>query len=184
MSNLILEKDKKKIRSEYLGRLLIVILSATLLLFVLSILLILPSFVISRDKTETVEERLSFLRDYTERQKDKELPLIIQETKEKIDLLSQKESEKVFDIIKIITENEGNGILLESFSFRALPDGEYQSSISGISQNRDTLIAFRRRLESQKKFAEVNLPISNLAESIDLEFSMTLNIESTNAEAK
>jgi len=178
MSNLIPRKNKKEIKKEYLMRLLSVALIFIALLLSLSIILTVPSYFASINKASVVEERLSFLRKYVEENKNVELPIIVQETKEKMAVLATKKGVSVFNIINTITKNEGENVKLNTFSYRILEDGEYQAFISGVSSDRDSLINFRKRLEQTKEFFDVNLPISDLAESRDIDFSINIKIKS------
>jgi hypothetical protein len=47
-------------------------------------------------------------------------------------------------------------------------------SISGIAPNREVLLAFRRSLEDDVLFQQVNLPISNFVKGSNIKFFMTL----------
>jgi hypothetical protein len=59
------------------------------------------------------------------------------------------------------TEREGNDVIV----------------VEGKADDRDALLTFRRALEGEARFVLVKLPISNLAQTKDINFVLTIEIE-------
>ena len=54
---------------------------------------------------------------------------------------------------------------------------EGRISLSGISENRETLLSFLQSLEGENMFDSVELPISSFVEGEDIEFTIRIDIK-------
>jgi len=71
------------------------------------------------------------------------------------------------------------GSFLTNFTLSTITEGrEYpaQISLSGFSPNRETLLEFKKNLESQELFKEIYFPPSNWVEPINIDFSVSFKI--------
>jgi hypothetical protein len=181
MSNLLPELEKKNLRKQYLARIFSVFLLMLLITFVLASVYLLPSYFSSMDKARLTEERVVFLKSYSDKNKETNPDQILRETKEKLDILSKDSNLiTISEAIKKIIQKRPLAIKLDAFAYRTISPTELSLSISGIAKNRDRLINFTDLLEEDRDFFEVKLPVSNLApnKNIDFTIDITLNLES------
>lgn len=82
----------------------------------------------------------------------------------------KKEFTLTQDILNKIQKARVTGITLNSYGVD-LDKGLIR--LSGISSDRNTLIDFKKNLESYENFSEVVIPISNFEKEINLEFEIT-----------
>jgi Tfp pilus assembly protein PilN len=76
-------------------------------------------------------------------------------------------------IIDKIDDLSGTDISLTQFSF----DAKNKLTLQGQAADRTTLSEFRDRLEDDKQFSAVELPLSNLVSEKDVAFTITLVIK-------
>lgn len=180
MSNLLPELEKKNLRKEYLARILVLFLLMLLVTFILASVYLLPSYFSSKDKARLTEERVVFLKSYSDKNKETNPDLILRETKEKLDILS-KDSNLITlsQAIKKIIQKRPSAIKLDAFVYRTISPTELRLSVSGIAKDRDSLINFTDLLKEDRDFSGVKLPVSNLApnKNIDFTINITLNLE-------
>ena len=94
-------------------------------------------------------------------------------------LQSITEHTKAYKLLSDITENKLTGISITGMSFTSGEEQEYISLV-GKAPNRETLLSFRRDLE-QKDYSEtVDLPISNFAQNVDIDFSIKITLKDKN----
>jgi hypothetical protein len=177
VSNLLPEKDKKKIKREYLTRLLIVILLFSALTISLNLLLLLPSYFLSNGDRGLIEERVSFLKSYLEIRKESGITSVLPLTNEKIKALEISEIPKINSSIKSILSEKSRSIRINSFNLRSSNDGSRTLLISGRADNRDGLISFSESLKSTGSFVDIDLPLSNLAKNINVDFSIKIGLK-------
>jgi hypothetical protein len=103
----------------------------------------------------------------------------LDETNHKLQLLSpQLDSDRPSNFVGQIIEEKIAGIRITRFSWTKDED-EITLAISGVAQDRVTLITFQDNINASGHFSEVALPISNLAQDKDLDFQMTFTPAST-----
>ena len=83
------------------------------------------------------------------------------------------------NVIDKILSNKVSGIKIKSIFFEKDDISGGNIVISGIAENREILLLFRRTLEKDPSFENVDLPISNFVKGRDIEFNMSL-ISSSN----
>ncbi len=77
------------------------------------------------------------------------------------------------DVIQKIISIKNANIKITTISIQNTDSGK-QVSISGRSQNRDTLTAFDKSLKIDGFFSNINLPISNLIKDDNPQFNITM----------
>lgn len=176
MSNLLPLKNKKNIRKEYIGRLLIVTLLFSMLTLVVAITLSIPSYLLSKNKTLSSEEKTKFLESYLTKREESSVVNELNITNEKIKTLSLPEERRISTIINAILDKKNNGIKINGLNLRK--SGNTESLIvGGEAVSRNNLISFRDSLKSVPGFSNVDLPISNLTKSTDINFSLEINLD-------
>lgn len=177
MINLIPPAAKKIMVREYWTRVLTVwvMLGGTACLIVT--LLLLPTYLLLSIKTSVIKEQAaaatqkvaSYDVSATELQTaNRQAQILLKDTT----TLSYSGLVAEFETIA------GEGVSINDFRF--LQSSTLGTiSLSGVATTREDLANFRDRLESDVRFAKVDLPISNLIKDRDLLFSMSLIIATT-----
>ena len=175
--NLLTREEKKRIRKIYKVRRLQSTVWFLVILILVSVIMLTPIYLlgesielmVAEKKNELLKENGQVDPDYVEE--------AIQNVNKKAkSLQSISEYTKVYKLLSDITENKLSGIGITGISFTS---GEEQESISlvGKALNRETLLSFRRDLE-QKDYSEtVDLPISNFAQNVDIDFSIKITLK-------
>jgi hypothetical protein len=176
MINLIPNEEKKKMSKDFYLRL--TTMSFTMLgvsLFAISIAM-LPSYFIASTEKNIIDTKLEMQK------KEISLPnqgtlAIIGDLNNKLNLIANAEKSKF-----IYSERVLNEIILKKIPSIKITEISYQSditlgtkiSISGKAPSREVLLSFRKALESDVNFSQVDLPISNFVKGSNIVFSLTL----------
>ena len=111
---------------------------------------------------------------------DKKLLADFQSFKEILGILDpEKAPPSIFfsELIRLVIADAPEQVKLKSLSFSLKGDLEKLLVFSGTADDRESLVEFSRRLENESVFSSVDLPISNLNKSRDIDFSMTATIK-------
>ena len=180
MINLLPQKQKRELSGKKDLK-IVLILGILLLSFLLSFTLIFFTIKIFISRDLEVEE--VFLAE-----------------KERIISLNQqieedlKETNLSFSNLNSFYEGKGNLILLLEKISSILPAGTYLEefnynlregeggiksniSISGFCPNRDTLLTFKKNLEKENEFSDVNFPPENWIEPINIKFNISFTFQ-------
>jgi len=181
MANLLPERNKKSIRREYLLRLLgVFLIFSAITLFLVSIFL-LPSFFLSKNKAGLANEKIEFLKSYIEKISRSGITDLLIETNRKIEILGLSEEKSLNEAISLIIDKKNNSILITDFALRITEDevkGKEKSLfVGGLADNRSSLISFVESLESISGFKNIDLPVSNLAQNEDIDFSLKVEFD-------
>lgn len=171
MTNLLPQKQKKEIKREYLLRLIstsLVVLG--IIIFIASALLI-PSYFLTYLRSGSGEIQIDVIEKAISLQDENDASKILSETRQKLSIISTEDESVVVDIIYSILNEKNKTILINSFLFR-----DDVMSIRGVAESRDDLVDFSKKLERVTMFNNVDLPISDLASSKDIEFSLKMEI--------
>ena len=173
-----LPKDfETKAKSIYRGRLISLYTFAMSGIFLMSLLLLLPSQMLAILKKEGLSEELSALQKSLAIKGNNTVEDFVSVSKKKIELTNNKESERLFtDILIDFLSHKVDGVSITSISFERVGT-ENTIAVSGKALSRDALLSFSKALKSNHRFENVDLPVSNLAKSRDIEFS--LNVKGT-----
>lgn len=180
MANLITEKQKKTIRTEYIIRLSAASLLVAGLLGLFLLAYVVPYYVSVRDKDLKVAEQFQNVISAENKENVGEsASRIVSTTLEElktIEVYAQGNIIPSEEFIKII-ENKNPDIRLTRLSFNKIKKGQGQILVSGLAKNREGLVDFIEALKSKARFNSVDSPISDFAKDSDISF--TLNIKTT-----
>ncbi len=175
MSNLLPEEQKKILRQAYLFRVATVVLLAIFASVVVALAGLLPAYFATTYKMAILEEEVKGLRNVASEKKEGELlTASMQDINSKLEMLEKwsKEVPAYKDMLKAI-EERGKGVVITTLVY----DRKNASIVlSGTADERDNLLAFKTGLENSGKFKAVNLPVSNLAQKEDIDFSLTISL--------
>lgn len=172
MFKLLTEEERQKVMYEYTIRRTIVMLFAFILVLVVGIIGLLPSYALSNARQNEVLERTRMMGSSGERRNEAELQAWLVDINRKLQALSPKlDGEQPSDFIERLLDQRTTGLRITGFSLSRVED-KITLSASGIALDRQTLITFENRINSSGYFSEVILPISNLAKDRNIDFQI------------
>lgn len=176
MINLLSDSQKKTVRAEYWGRLVLVGLLFVLLTLVISTVSLLPANFISDTKYAALKARADVLNRQGKIADMSKVTLIIQDLNEKLLLLrTAKKNTEVGVVILKIVENTGPNVRISSIAYERRGETS-KLDISGISDKRESLITFVDKLKKEKLFSAVYSPVSNLVKETDISFKIEIGL--------
>lgn len=177
MINLIPIEQKKEIERDFRSRSLIASLMMLAFLIFISLIAMLPAFIMSLEKKISVNKKLEMQKNEVMPEIDQKAQVEIKELDSRIALLEKARKNKyVFSeqVINEILSKKTPGVKINRIFYENDSLGGKRISISGLAQNREQLLLFRRALESDSSFRDINLPISNFVKGRDIEFNLNL----------
>lgn len=175
MLYLLLDEQKKKVKREYVLRavfIFLVLFSITLILWIISLLPAFARVQIERGVIRSQEDNIAqvaLLQDGTS------LEEYVRDINQKISLLSEEEI-IVSELINEIVSRQIRSIRLNAIEFISNTE-ENRIMLSGVANTRDSLVEFGNLLEEHEKFVSVDVPFSSFAESSDIPFTLTIQVE-------
>jgi len=175
MYKLLTPEGIQRVKEEYNRRRLIVVLTAIILVLLVAIVGTLPSYVLSTIREIEVEEKSRVTETAEVSGDEAELEEWLKETNAALEVLSATslEPKPSLYIEKVVSER-GSGLYLTNFSWRKDKDSKITLIVRGIASTRQALIAFRDNLDALEEFSLVELPLSDLALSKDINFQIIL----------
>lgn len=175
MPNLLPEDEKKKLFNDYRAKIISASLAALFLIIIIALILLAPSYYLSLSKLEDEKNNLATLEESLSYRESRNTEEELKKTEDMIaaisTYLSKASSERDFGASLSAAPN---GVAILSLSWRAVSEQESEITISGLAENRESLLAFSKNLENVKGFLKVDLPISNLAKETQAPFVITV----------
>jgi len=172
MANLLPEKSKKKIRRDQKIRLVIILVTLFSIVMLISSALIVPSVILSRSKEKTSRERIEILQKIRELKKEDSAAAKLITLEKQVETLGVlKRGVLIKELISVVLEEKPSSVSLSAILFENTENGT-EINLKGIADRRNDLILYGKNLEAT--FNRVDLPISNLAQNIDVDFSIGL----------
>ena len=173
MYKLLTEEQKKKVAREYFVRRLIVAVWALIVVTIIGMSGLFPSYVLSDARQREVSERLRILGELELSKEDQALKTWLTQFNLKLKILSPRfDNQRPSLLIERVIGTKIAGIRLTSFDW-VVENNIATLSVGGVAADRQSLISFEQKLESEG-LGEVALPVSNLAKDRDIDFRVTL----------
>ncbi len=178
MVNLLTLFEKKLLSKEYKKRLIVVSLFALSLLFAFSIILLIPSYILSSEKYNNVFKQLVAEKKKIFTLADGKDPIkITKDVNNKLSILKKANTSlpAPYHVTVTIIKHKPKGIFIKSILYDK-NGNEEKITVSGISENRETLLLFLKSMESETEFSSVELPISSFVKGENIDFSLRVTI--------
>lgn len=175
MHNLLPQDYKKEIRREYRLRWIIVLLMFSALTGIVAIVALVPSFILSQTKYSSINGQREAVTSTLQVQNEKETIALLESAKRKADLIS--ESSKNTSLIKaleLLVAHKRSDVRIIEIRFGVLAGDGRPVTLIGTADSREALVAFSRSLQNDDALSSVALPVSNLAERTDIDFSLNV----------
>lgn len=172
MLKLLTEKERQKVASEYIVRRAVVVISGLILVLLIGIVGLLPSYVLSNARQNEALALTKSMDGVENREDESGLQAWLIKINKKLALLSPKlDVDRPSNFIERVNEQSIKGVRLTDFSWTKVA-GKINLSVGGVAQDRQTLIMFENNINSSQHFSEVTLPISNLVKDKDIDFQI------------
>lgn len=183
MLNLLPLEEKKKVLTEYRLRLAAVFIFTAAFLIVANLILLIPSYLNAITKHNFVEDRYNYVMGSQDFQKarevaGKEAAKKITEINNKLKMFApvQEGNQTKFvssSMLQKIFSLKPSTVKIGGATHEVLKDRE-KFVITGRSVDRESLKLFVDKLNAEKLFTSVELPIQSYVKSTNIEFSLTL----------
>lgn len=176
MINLLPVEEKKKIRRDYVFRLLTVALGVVSLSAIIGIVTLFPSYFISDFQKRAAIEEAERTRKTGGEGDQENIASLLKEAQLKLKILSP-EREKVFlrTVFDTAIGYKPNTVALTGMVYQEGSEGELTFIINGVADNREDLLVFSQDLKRDTLFDDVELPVSNLAKDRNINFTLTVS---------
>lgn len=177
MINLIPNEEKKKKVKDFYFRLGVVTLAMFGTVMFVATFAITPAFVLSVVRKNTAENKLAEETNKPIPKLDEDTLAAVRNLQTELDLLEKVRGSAYLVSEKVIDEviaNKMADIRLTEITYENLSGAERKISIRGIAPSRERLLLFRRSLEDDPMFKNVDLPISNFVKGSNIQFYLTL----------
>ncbi len=178
MINLIPTAYRQELVKEYRIRLGIIALFFVAGACATGALFVIPSFF-----TVTLQEKnLRMERMAQEEQavgNSSGLEKILEQSDQKLGILASKyASPSLTDLMRTIIEEKPAGVILSGIRYERTQNKTEMLVLSGTGATRDALVLFQEMLQKESRIASVQLPISDLASSANISFTITATLAS------
>lgn len=175
MFNLLPQEEKAALRTEYRYREYTVIVGALLALFVAGIASLVPSYILSITKRQTIDIDRQSLEQELNRNSGTAADTVARAQALSTSLAAIPE-EQISTWLKTIIESRPAGVVLLRFSFVEGAEGGLALELQGVSRSRTALQQFERTLQSVPKLTGVKVPIESYTRETNIPFTITATI--------
>ena len=175
MINLLPKSAKRSLLFEYWIRVVSVWLIVWSVVLFASAVILLPAYVLIHSQVEVYEESATAALEKVAVYENIST-VLLQAGAEARMILNEATSPKLSYYVDQINGLLESGISINDINISRDANGIAPISIQGVAIDRQTLAAFRDRLQADPLVRDVNLPISNLAQDRDIIFSMTITV--------
>jgi hypothetical protein len=179
--NLLPKTEKETLIKGFKYRFIIVVLFLVAASFLLGFIMLLPSYLLTSGYFSASVSTNNYPSNETEDSINKILNLPVEiNSKLKIFQLNIN-TLSVTDSLSKIIKFVPHGITLNSFSFSRNQTYKQKNGttilVSGMANDRDSLVSFSTNLKNSNSFSSVEVPVSSLTKDKNLPFSMNIFIE-------
>ncbi len=178
MINLIPPTSKKKLRTEYLVRVVSVWFLLLMAVFFIGASMLLPVYVLIGSQVAAYESSSVVALEKVAGYENVSVKLTQSSNQAKV-VLNTIESPLFSDFIDLFDGLRGADVQLNTFGISRSDNGINPISLSGVAGSRQSLASFRDRLLAERSVESVDFPISNLAKDKDLTFSITVTLNNS-----
>jgi len=177
MRNLLPPQHRKQVVIEYRLRVISIVLVLVLIIVIIGAALLAPSYFLSRSKKDSANEQMALIERSIEFRQSEISAELLRKARDRLTLLADDNERALFtEIVKALVEEKNSGIAISGIS-HVRSSGIGTLTVTGEALRRDNLLAFKEALVKSQIFSSVSLPVSDLARSSNIEFTLTLKTE-------
>jgi len=176
MFNLLPQNEKQNILKEYRARRNILIAMFVFALGVISVVVLIPAYLLSTVKLNEVQDELARVSGSEAFQESDKLNKILIDTNAKLASLKvTKDQVYIADLIKNVISKRDLNIRVNGIMYKRGSAGAMSViTLAGVAHNREQLSTFVQELRSLPLFTSVDLPVSSFAKDKNAEFSIQI----------
>ena len=175
MFNLLPQYQRAKLEKEYRFRIAIVSLGFALALLVVAVISLVPTYIISQGVIEDIQSQIQTVKDRGALAGSAPASAALKEVKDLTNVLQSDGKVQISQIFSEIISARSGEIQLYSFAFSNVEPRRLR--VTGNSSTREGLVTYKKELEKIKFVKKVDLPISALTKSSDINFSLTIELQ-------
>jgi len=175
MTNLLPPAAKKQIVFEYWVRVFSVWIILWSVCLLISAIVLWPTYVLIVGSSEAYADSVTDASERTA-QYESISQMLSQATKQAQTIIVKDQQTKLSAIFTDIENAAGSGVELSGVTVNRNESNIDPVGVQGLAANRQSLAAFKNRLETISYVASVDLPIENLAENQDIVFTISVII--------
>ncbi|MFZ2522989.1 MAG: hypothetical protein WAW92_01225 [Minisyncoccia bacterium] len=177
MFNLLPDSLKSDVKKEYNLRRLIVALFFVFSLEVTFVVFIFPSWIISNIKLDDNKARVEEIDKNKDDSDSNMVRPIIKSINNELGIIDKSlDYVEVSPVFNAILDKKTNSIKITQFSYTSTGSTTATATLRGISATRESLVNFKKNLDTIDSLKSVDLPISNYAKDRDIDFAMNIII--------
>ncbi len=166
-------QERKNLRREYYTRLAIVVCCMISTVFAAGLMSLLPAYMRARAEEQRQLEAVTELRHTNNEKNDSMVASELSFYSSALSILGNSLlRERPSEAIERIVGLSDKEVRLSSLSYFVSGTTTAEVIIQGIAPNRASLLSFKSRLESLTPLARIDLPLSELAKSSSIPFSL------------
>jgi len=176
MRNLLPEEYRKVVQQEYWLRIAVVALVLLFIVALIGIVLLVPSYFLSFSKKTSISEQAKLVEQSIALSEQEVSAEELADARERLELLStDRNGSSIIRLLTTIMMLKPPDVALSDISYEH--GGEIQTvTLSGRALRRGDLVTFKEALDRNDSFLHVTLPVSNLAQSADIRFTLSFDV--------
>ena len=177
MLNLLTKPEKKKIIREYRVRFWVVAFSLALAGEVISLILLIPPYLSAQSRLNLLDSQSVGLQAQNLTSESSSLGAVVRQTNAYLNAFNSSSTPTgVVKVMQDVVGVKGNSVRFKSLFYKP-GNGKQRILISGNANSRQSLLDFDKNIKSLPDVVSVDLPVSNFAQSKDINFSVDILID-------
>jgi len=167
--------QKKELRRAYIMRVIVVTGMMLLAVVIAAIIFLLPSYFATYSERIQSSAGLELVRSRGVATETKEIEAQVRLLRDMTVRFSEGADKiPVTKALSLAYSSIVPGIKITDFEFSYTASSTVDMRIQGLAQTRDALINFKKKVETNEQIKKVELPVSDLAKSKEITFSMKI----------
>lgn len=179
MLHLLPEDQKTEIRNEYRMRLGILAALCVIIVAIVGIVFLVPSYVTAHQAYMVVSLKKTNLDKLIAEQQGGAKGDVLKKIDEGLSVLaplgSTHTAGEVFD--RILSHTDGVSLVIQNLSYVLNTDKTVSVGVSGVAQTRDDLSSFSQDIKSDGYFKNISLPLSSFTKQTNVDFSIKMSVQ-------
>lgn len=176
MLNLISEEQKKILKKDYIVRFLILFSGLLSFVLLLSIIALVPSFVLVQVENRILKPQKDAIEAVSNSDEVDLFEERIVDINNKIKLLDEPELVPS-DLITEILSYQIRSVKINTVEYLVDEDNEASIVLSGVANNRESLVEFGDFIEQSGSFYDIDIPFSSFTMSTDVPFTLNVKVK-------
>lgn len=178
MVNLLTAQDQTKLRVRYYMGIVSSFIFVLVGVCVLGTALLTPSYFLAKAEAVSAIRALEVSKESVGLYQSSGIVQQVSLLKERLNILKEYESVQTVPLVLAeLTTNVPNGVRINSTSILFTSAGAGTITISGKAKTRTDLISFGKKIEIVRMFKGASIPISNLVNETDIDFSVSFSFD-------